>query len=241
LLIEQPEQIMLETLDSVDWAKLHHSHGTGEKFPQWIRDLASDNDVIFFDAWNGILAYANHQGSAYEITPYVVPFILELLQAETISHKANLLEILASFAGADIFDPTPDTTILYHVEQNQKRAGQSKWYEAYKNTYENLRRGIDLYIPYLIGPQDHVCVNAFLLLTVFTEDYQRLRPILHSRLKSGSLDFQFDTYRYFAWFIIRGVASIEEKRQDIELLRKLQAQSDDFSSPDLLKAITLLD
>ena len=35
---------MFEDLDKIDWKNINHSHGTAERFPEWLRILANGND-----------------------------------------------------------------------------------------------------------------------------------------------------------------------------------------------------
>ncbi len=89
---------MLEKLDSIDWANIHHSHGTAEQFPQWIRELTSDDPETRQSAFELVREYSHHQDTNYQVTPYVVPFIVELAQKEDLQNRHQLIDLIGNYA-----------------------------------------------------------------------------------------------------------------------------------------------
>ena len=88
--------MLLNGLDKIDWPNIRHSHGRATEFPTWIRQLLSDESEVRENAQENLFEYSNHQGSIYEVTPYLVPFLIELVAAEDTPDKAELLYHLAS-------------------------------------------------------------------------------------------------------------------------------------------------
>lgn len=70
---------MLDRLDEVPWGSLHHAYGPAADVPGLLRALA-DPDQREGALW---ALYGNvfHQGTRYEATPHVVPFLVELIDA----------------------------------------------------------------------------------------------------------------------------------------------------------------
>ncbi len=136
---------MLENLDSIDWKNIKSGEGTAEEIPQLIRDLRS-NDERQCDVTYMKLEYLiSQQGSAFEASPLVVPFLLELLAEEDEQIcKAQILRLLGSFAG-------PAT---YPGETGQ-------WQDA---AYEQMVKGLDLYLSLLIHEQNAVRSAAMNIL-----------------------------------------------------------------------------
>jgi hypothetical protein len=81
---------MLEGLDKIDWKNIRHSHGPATDYPKWIRDLTSEEEAVWDEALYNIIEYSFHQMTFYEVTPYIVPFLIELLTYEQIKIKAEI-------------------------------------------------------------------------------------------------------------------------------------------------------
>jgi hypothetical protein len=94
---------MLEDLDKVNWSQLSHAYGAASDVPELLRDLASP-DATIREKTHAVL-YSNiyHQGTIYEATAYVVPFLLELLQTPQVADKEWLLNYLVSLANHNFY------------------------------------------------------------------------------------------------------------------------------------------
>jgi HEAT repeat protein/plasmid stability protein len=88
-----PNVAMLENLDDIDWSRLSHAYGPATDVPGWIRDLASAGDVE--GALYGLYASIVHQGTVYDASARVVPFLIELLQTDGVPTKPQILNLLA--------------------------------------------------------------------------------------------------------------------------------------------------
>ncbi|MBD1920766.1 hypothetical protein H6F77_06665 [Microcoleus sp. FACHB-831] len=89
---------MLEDLETINWHQLTHAYGSADDVPELIRNLASDNADIRGKAINELYSNICHQGTVYEATSYAVPFLIELLQSETVQDKDEILTLLAYLA-----------------------------------------------------------------------------------------------------------------------------------------------
>jgi hypothetical protein len=85
---------MLEDLDTIDWSKIHHAYGPAEDIPATLRTLASGSKKQREQALWELHGNIWHQGTVYEATAYVVPFLLELVSDDT----AAFMEILGLLA-----------------------------------------------------------------------------------------------------------------------------------------------
>ena len=85
-----------DTLDQVPWNELSHAYGTAERVPTSLRELASWVPHISEEALYQLKASLTHQGQCYSSTPYVVPYLLELVDAKLVQDKDKLLEFCAS-------------------------------------------------------------------------------------------------------------------------------------------------
>jgi hypothetical protein len=138
---------MLEGLDRIDWENISHSHGKAGDFPGWIRDLASDDRETRQQALEELWEFSNHQGSIYEVTPYVIPFLIELLQAETVQDKVEILAMMVSIT-------TPC-----------RRDVAQSWYGGNeRQTLLNVKEGIPVYVDLLNHPTPLARQLAFELI-----------------------------------------------------------------------------
>jgi hypothetical protein len=85
-----------DTLDQVPWNELSHAYGTAERVPSSLRELVSWVPHIREEALYQLKVSVTHQGQCYSSTPYVVPYLLELVDAKLVQDKDKLLEFCAS-------------------------------------------------------------------------------------------------------------------------------------------------
>src|SRR4051794_37130187 len=89
---------MFENVGSVEWARLTHSHGTAEEVPAHLAALVGPSDgdraeaLVYF--WNFML----HQGSRYEASPYIIPFLFEALEDAKSPLQPQLIDLLLGLA-----------------------------------------------------------------------------------------------------------------------------------------------
>src|SRR4051794_13443810 len=89
---------MLENLDKVNWANMHHAYGSAEDVPESIRNLASEIEEVRANAYDELCGNIWHQGTVYEATAHAVPFLIELLEQESVHHKDQILVLLSQLA-----------------------------------------------------------------------------------------------------------------------------------------------
>lgn len=90
---------MLEGLDKIDWSKLEQAYGTSENIPDMLRaflelEEGEELEEVFDELAQCIL----HQGTLYDVTPVVIPFVLELVEQPTTSYRERLIYILTAMA-----------------------------------------------------------------------------------------------------------------------------------------------
>jgi hypothetical protein len=97
---------VLEGLRDINWAGLTHAYGPATDVPDLLRALAAPPDAVEEEDTAGgedplslLCNLVNHQTSIYPATPFVVPFLVELLAAGPPERRASLLYTLTTFAG----------------------------------------------------------------------------------------------------------------------------------------------
>ena len=136
--------MLLNGLDKIDWPNIRHSHGRATEFPTWIRQLLSDESEVRENAQENLFEYSNHQGSIYEVTPYLVPFLIELVAAEDTPDKAELLYHLASVGKSCRWSVARS---VYGGDEHE--------------TYDRVKAGLDTYLSLLEDGDPRVRLAAF--------------------------------------------------------------------------------
>jgi hypothetical protein len=93
--------LVLDGLERVDWAALDAAYGRADGVPSLLRDLLAAKDDIRTAAVEELYRTVWHQGTVYECTPRVVPFLAAVVANTggddgTRSHIALLLSCIAS-------------------------------------------------------------------------------------------------------------------------------------------------
>jgi hypothetical protein len=113
---------MLEGLDRIDWSKLGHAYGPATDVPGLLRQLASADIDDRKNAMHELYGNIWHQGTVYEASAHAVSFLIELLQAEDVGGKDEILILLADLAqGTSYHDVHQDHPIL------KQEAGKPEW------------------------------------------------------------------------------------------------------------------
>lgn len=169
---------MLETLDRIDWENLRAAPGSAREVPLLLRQLASPDLDVAQNAFEQLENLIHHQFTVYEATLYTVPFLIELLKAESVHAKGNLLELLYSISLSrhkDIRPPFITAPVRNTVDDI-----------LHERIYEAVRAGLSDYLPFLRDKSPQSRITAAKLLALFEEDAESLAPLLRSLLENES-------------------------------------------------------
>jgi hypothetical protein len=104
---------VLRGLDDIDWRALHDAYGTADELPSTLRNLLASDDATRVTALGDLWMTVCHQGTVYECSPVVVPFLVAAIGVQDLDDgtRAQLALLLASIASAVSFvlpnDPAP--------------------------------------------------------------------------------------------------------------------------------------
>ncbi len=159
---------MLENLKTVPWEKLHHAYGSAEDTPIHLRNLASADSGLREEAFDQLSYSIVHQGSVYEAAIYAVPFLVELLQAESVQAKQNILRLLIEIAAGGSWHESHKrfTNLLDPTTEEYQQATQEEkgWISRIRTA---LWEYIDVFIGFLWDENDEIFGCATQLLTYF--------------------------------------------------------------------------
>jgi hypothetical protein len=142
---------MFENIGSVEWAKLSHSHGTADEVPARLAALVGPSDGDRAAALEYFWEYMLHQGSRYEASPYIVPFLFEVLENAVFPLPRELIDLLLGLAVGygESFLP-----FGYDLEQEEQRFEEKSWkglfsYDDARSTYYEVHKRADAFTKFL--------------------------------------------------------------------------------------------
>ncbi len=179
---------MLNDLDTIDWQNLHHAYGPAGDVPYLLRALATDDEALRRKAMFELYGTIWHQGTVYEASSYAVPFLIELLESESVQGKGDILGLLASLASgssykavhqhaqARIFGEEFVQSPQYQAELQQELAWVQQAHYA-------VAGAINLYLRLLEHSDPKVRVCVLYLLLSLPECLRDSRPVLRKHLQ----------------------------------------------------------
>jgi hypothetical protein len=162
---------MLEGLDQIDWTKLGvhvYSSRPITDIPNAIRELLSDSPSTRRAALYFLLGEGQDFGDIYDTTAHIIPFIIEILTANTTLSKRALLEVLAVIA-RNRFLPAGAATHSIH----QMR--------ALLQAYDAVAAGKAVYLQYLIDHRPALRAGAAQVLGGLSDHAADILPVLVNR------------------------------------------------------------
>lgn len=175
---------MLEKLDQIHWKSLIHAYGSAKDVPELIRDLTSFEENLRENAWHSLYSNIWHQGTICEAAARAVPFLLELLEYESVPDRHLILNYLFYLANGltyfeqfdfDEFDFDDDDDETFQIND------KVDWI---KETRLAVRTGIPTYVKLLNHVDPMIRSSAAFLLGKIGEQteevYQQLRDLLQN-------------------------------------------------------------
>jgi hypothetical protein len=178
---------VLEGLDEVEWARLEHAYGKAEDVPGQIRDLTSrrakKRERALYELYGNIW----HQHTVYEATAHAVPFLVEIVLAESVAHetRTGVLMLLAEIADGesyvDVHGPLfEDMGVDIDAEPGQLER-ELEWVRA---AHEAVHEHVPKLGRFLDSPDDDLRITAAYLVAKFPEDADELAPRLRRLYES---------------------------------------------------------
>lgn len=164
---------MLENLQTIPWHTLEHAYGPASDTPHHLKNLASDDEETRLDAYDYLSITIVHQGSVYEAAIAAIPFFFELLQAEKVKDKQNILDLLYEIACGGSWDDKPNyiTDLLSPKTEDyhQVQVAQKKWIT---NVRSSLAEYTDILLDFLQDDDEdfELFHNTVAVLSLLTDN-----------------------------------------------------------------------
>jgi hypothetical protein len=165
---------MLSGMDSVDWHRLSHAFGRAEDVPGLLRGLVSQNSDERLEALYRLLETVCHQGTVYEVSPYVVPFLQEVLISPETPDKALPALILASLAEGRSY-------LEVHALVDQ--ATRERWQRLLADEGQDFYEQLELERSWARHTHEAIAAHAELLLPFLDHQKSELRHVLATALQ----------------------------------------------------------
>jgi hypothetical protein len=153
-----PRPLQLDGVEKVDWKNVHGCWSEKVKaFPALLQAMTSPERAVRHVAFGEIQGECEHQGSTYEATARVVPFLVRLLEHENADRK-DILDFIYQVGCAS----------SGYVEQVQELEEDDVERIAIEGTYQAVRAGWPSFARLLDDP-DPVLRERAILLAAFAD------------------------------------------------------------------------
>ncbi len=183
---------MLEGLDKIDWKQLTHAYGSAADVPGQIRSLASSIKLRRDAAMDKLRGNIWHQGSVYSATASAVPFLIELLEAESVRDKHEILALLQAVANGHSYMDVHQHLPLYQ-KLFAEEVATPKWKAELQTelswvqqAHEAVRKGTPVYLRLLADGEASVRDAAAFVLGMLGGTAPGVKEEIHRRLTMES-------------------------------------------------------
>jgi hypothetical protein len=181
----------LEGLEATDWQGLQHCYGPADDVPGLLRQLLAGSEAEREEALSQLWNSLCHQGTVYEATAHVVPFLHRLLASSGPPGPVPLLSLLAAIAEGGSYleahalpeegQPIDWRQVLAQQGRDfdQELERERAWVEAAR---EAIGQGLPLYLDLLAEPDREIQQLALTVLARLPERAAEIVPRLQALL-----------------------------------------------------------
>ncbi len=182
---------MLDGLDAVDWGSLHGCYRSAGEAPQHIRAMLSPSQEVREWGSSELIKAVYHQGTVYELSAVVVPFLYELLESDGVPDKGTIAEIIAIVADGHSFlechARTPESAATWEAilaKEGKSLAVESAREQMYVAAAKRaVLAKLDVLYPYISDPEPEVRAAIAQAMGCFPDVAARLLPDLEAALR----------------------------------------------------------
>jgi len=203
-------------LDAFSWESVRHAYGLATDVPGLIRALQSADANVRSEALHELYGNIWHQGTVYDATAHVVPFLIELSVDETQPERREILRLLSFLAsGSSYRDQHAHMKLLDHLKQRpdweselEKERG---WVRA---ATQAVAVGIPHYFDLLKNPDPRIREAATHLLGTLAE-----RTVVDQLQLWRAIQVEADPVVRFSLLVAASMQALtNEQRQELTAL-----------------------
>jgi len=102
--------LMIDDLESIDWASMGHAYGPAGEVPQWLRDMTSPDPELRDQAFSSFYSAAHHQGDVYPCTMASLPFLFAMADDPATPDRASVVALMTSIGREAVEREDPGST-----------------------------------------------------------------------------------------------------------------------------------
>lgn len=157
---------LFRDLDAVPWSELSHAYGQASDVPGLIRALVSENHDDRQEALYQLLGNVWHQGTIYEASSYVVPFLVRMLRTPSTPDRSIVAMILAAIASGSPY---------LEVDASQNGTSRETWSEILAKEGKDFNQQVALEREWVNAAQSVVDPHLSLLYEFIDHEEPELR------------------------------------------------------------------
>lgn len=185
------DDTFLKGLNTVHWKELSHAHGEASDVPALLRGAISPDEYDREFSLSLLHETIWHQGTIYEATRYVVPFLINLLDIPEIPEKLSIVLLLWAIAKGypRVSENSSKWLKEYHAKQGKDfQMAVREAAEDVRLAREAVKQGLDSYIDLLENANNKIRWYVIPLLLSFPEKSMQTLPIVRSRIIAENHD-----------------------------------------------------
>ncbi|MEU0404796.1 HEAT repeat domain-containing protein [Streptomyces sp. NPDC006197] len=169
--------VMINDLESIDWASLGHAYGAADDVPGWLRDMVSPDPDVREKAFGNFYSAALHQGSVYSSTVASLPFLFAMAHDPATPDRGEVVALLLGI-GREAVDAEEIYAVIWGEDGEEST--------IYPDTARLMREHADAFVAYACDPDPRVRRASIEGLGLFLDDAERAVALLQDRLVGES-------------------------------------------------------
>jgi hypothetical protein len=166
---------LIQGLDSIPWADLSHAIGPADDVPERLRALVSNDEDRRREALYRLMETIWHQGTIYEATSHVIPFLVRMLQSSQTPDRASVALLLASIAGGSSY---------LEIHAVPGTIGETTWREILSERNVELDAQLEVERGWVQAVREEVEPHLGLLYEFLDDEESELRKAIADALGS---------------------------------------------------------
>ncbi|TCS93624.1 HEAT repeat domain-containing protein [Hazenella coriacea] len=167
---------MLERLDQINWKCLAHAYGSAEDVPDLIWGLTSAKENVRHSAWSGLYSSILYEEGVCEAATLAVPFLIELIESESVPDRHRILIYLVDLANATCYleesfeeDDWDEDFYPEGIQLNKEK-------DWVKETRSAVQKGLPIYTKLLHSPKPMIrSAAAYVLGNIGVQPTEAIR------------------------------------------------------------------
>jgi hypothetical protein len=155
-----------EGIEKINWADLNDAYGPATKIPMALRKLISNDASTRSEGWNVMHSNVLHQGTLYPATPYVTPFLMEILDSPHALEKDRILKFIVHMMCC-YFNEYLYSSAGYDIDVDYPAVDDPEDYgRLIRQVHEHLKKDINILFKLLLHQNSAVSTEAAMVLAL---------------------------------------------------------------------------